>query len=259
MRADRAGALIVVDALARGVPAGDRLDVVHPRAASYLREGHLENALRELQLDPALARVCAAWPKAGKPALARFDALPSRVRFTTQLSQTLAYLAVVLLVELTVTGLLRSKVFLVIETMGRDFHVSGMLDVVAVAQGLVFLLLVPFLAWVLLGAVGWDRLPGWARQLRRAKEAALGAALADSGAPEDVRAAAHRDFRTLHEPGLGALELDELYFESKAGAEAALERFLVAVRVVGFSLLTLLALGLLLGVYGSLARFAWLG
>lgn len=257
MRDVRAGAILVVDALSRDVaPTG--LDALSPRAASNLRAGQLEQALCELELDRELARVGALWPKAGKPALARFDALPSHAHFLWRLAQTLAWVVLVLLVELAVLGVLRFKVFPVVEKMFGDFDLPAMLDVVALAQGAVFALLVPVVAWVLLGASGWDRLPGWGRLLLRAKEAALGAALVETGAPEDVRAAAHRGFRTLNEPTLGALELDEAYLEAKTGAEAALERFIVAVRLVSFALLSLLALGTLVGVYGSLARLAWL-
>lgn len=261
MTPQRAALLAVTDGLSRDLPVGPGLRAlsapVATAAALASEQGALARALDLLSVDAELGAVMAAWPKAARPLLARWEQLPSRKGFALRLALTLFYLGLVLGLQLVVVAVLDAKVVPVLEALGRDFSRSPLLDLLPLAEGLV-LLLFPVGLWLALGASGWKRLPGWGRHLQLAKEAALAAALCEAGAPEDVRASVQRDFLFLKDPVHGARELDVLFVEARADAERALERSLVATRLVGMALLSLLALATLLAVLGSISRLPWL-
>ncbi|MFZ5439871.1 MAG: hypothetical protein ACOZQL_07665 [Myxococcota bacterium] len=199
--------------------------------------------------------MCSLWPKAGRAALRRLDLLPSRAHLTARVAQTLGYLALLLGVQLVVLAVLRAKVLPILSAMQTDLHRE--FDPLPLVVAVCALASVPLLAWAGLGAAGWSRLPGWGRELLRAKEAALAAALAERAAPEDVRAVAHRRFRTLNQPDVGSLEFDELFHASRARGEQKLSRFLVSLRVVGITFASLIGLATLVSVYGTIARLSW--
>jgi hypothetical protein len=254
----RAALLLTAHALSRQEPVSERLrSLPFPearQAASEMDAGRLAGGLRFLGVDEGLGGVVARWPRALGPALRRLDSLPSVFLFRVHLAQTLGYFGLVLLVQLAVNAVLKAKV------LGVFHHMGGtdlFIDLSQAVIGLVFLVLLPVGLWVALGASGWARLPGWGRHLARASQAAAAAALVEAGAPEDVRAAARQDFRLLPTPASSAADLEELFLEARAQAERALTRFLVAVRVVGFTLLTLLALAIVLSVLGTVARLPW--
>lgn len=259
MTPTRAASLLLLEAVARDATPTE-LRSLHPGAARHFERGDLAASLVALGLDAELARACARWPRAGLPGLRRLEALPTGVAFVAQLTQVLAYFVLVAVLQSLVLAVLRAKVLPVLDGVAGDFrNTHGLLDVLSITVSLLCLAALPLGLWLLAGASGWHRLPGWGRELRRAKEAALAAALRETDAPEDARAAVHGTFRILRDPEAGTGELDELFYEAGAAAEAGLERFLAAARLVGLTLASLLALATLVAVYGTMARLPWLG
>jgi hypothetical protein len=109
-------------------------------------------------------------------------------------------------------------------------------------------------AWLAAGAPGSTRLPGWGGQRSRAREAVLAAALREAGAPPAAVAAHQRECRFLHGEGATVAELDAIAHASLAAAEVSHRRFTSAVRVVGFAVLTGLALATTATVYSTIAH-----
>jgi hypothetical protein len=253
----RAATLIAVDALAHGLPVGTELrEAGFAGAAAKADAGQLAAALFELDVEPEVARVAAAWPRAAKPVLDRFESLLVTSRFRLNLLQTLGYFTLVWAVQAVVGVVLDNKVLPTLELVNSQFHSPGWGDAQVVFHFLTMAVVAPVALWALLGASGWSRLPGWGRHLARAREAAVAAALQESEAPESVRAEVQRDFRQLNAPTLGQVELDAVFAEARASAERAINRFLITLRVVGLSVLTFSALGTLIAVYGSIATLA---
>lgn len=254
----RAALVLAAHALSREEPVSARLrslpfPAAH-QAAGQLDAGHLAAGLRHLGVEEGLGRVAARWPKALAPALRRLDSLPSVLQFRIHLAETLGYLGLVLMVQLAVNTVLKLKVLGIFHYMGVT---ELFVDLSQLIIGVVSLLMIPVGLWILLGASGWARLPGWGRHLARASEAAQASALLESGAPEDVRAAAAQDFRVLRSPASSSADLEELFLDARSDAERSMIRFLVAVRVAGFTLVTLLALAIVLSIYGTVARLPW--
>jgi hypothetical protein len=247
---------LTAEALTRDESVSERLRTLSlPAAREAAREfdaGALATGLRHLGLDPRLGRLVARWPKTLGPALRRFDQLPPLNQFRVHLAETVGYLGLVLLVQLIVKAALSAKVLPVFEKMGG----GGVLfvDLSQVVSTLLMWLLLPLGLWVFLGASGSPRLPGWGRQFERARAAAAVSALVEAGAPDDVRAEALREFVPLGSPPASAPELEELFLDASADTERALNRFLLQVRVVGFTLVTVQALVIVLSVYGFVAR-----
>ncbi len=221
------------------------------QAADDVDAGALARGLEGVGLEKNLAAVVALWPASLAPALRRFDQLPSVSQFRLLLGEALAWFMLVLLVQLLICVVLIRKVLpsLVDMGLGRD----GWLQYAPYAVSSLLVVLGSFGVWVLVSASGWKRVPGWGRHVQRAQEAAQLAALFESSAPEDVRALATQQFGVLRDPTLEAGELDELFLDACAEAERSSTRFLAAVRAVGYLILTLLALALVISVYGSLS------
>lgn len=259
MRAERAAVLLTASALSRDLSMSAALRALSSapahRAAAAIDAGKLAEGLGHLRLDPGLAALAVRWPKALGPALRRFDRLPAVNHFRLHLAETLGYFFVVLMVQLAANAVLALKVLPTFSKM--DPSVVLWLDLPQLAVELVTLLLIPLGLWVTMGASGWARLPGWGRHLARAREAAQAAALVEAGAPDDVRAEVTKRFGVLRSPSASPLDLDAQFEGACVDAERALQRFLIAIRVAGFTLLTLLALAMVLSVFATLSRLAW--
>lgn len=253
-----AAAVLVGDALERGLPAGTGLSAL-PLPASVARHaerGDLEALLRELTHDPLLGKVAVAWPKALAPALRRFEALPQRETFALHALQTAGYVFVVALIQLVMGAVLSLKVFPVLLKLHHDFDTPVALELSGVTSAVFLLGAIPVVLWLVGGASGWATLPGWGRALLRAKEAAVAAALVESQAPAEVRQAFFSKLKWVTAPALAGqvVDLDVVSQRSTADATRALARFLAASRTVSYALLTLNAIGLLASVYVTAAQ-----
>ncbi|MDP2269509.1 MAG: hypothetical protein Q8K32_02185 [Archangium sp.] len=246
----RAALLLSAEALALNQPLGETLRRLgHRRAADEVDSGALASGLRTLGLEKNLAVLVSLWPASLGPTLRRFDQLPSINQFRLLLGETLAWFTLVLLVQLSISLVLVHKVLPALVGMGAGR--AEWLQYAPHGVSLLLVLLGCFAVWALVGASDWTRLPGWGQHVQRAREAAQLAALFESAAPEDVRAQAIQRFVALRDPSLMAGELDELFLDACASAEVGSTRFLSALRAGGYLLLTLLALALVVAVYGS--------
>lgn len=226
-------------------------DPVARAAAQALDAGRLEHALRLIGLAPSLGALVTRWPSALAPALRRFDRLPSATPFRLHLGVTLAYFAMVLFVQQAVSAVFMKKVMPVFSQMGGS---SGVFFDLLEALGGLQCCLVPVVIWLVFGAAGWARLPGWGRHYARAQQYAQLAALLESGAPDDVRAQVLPRSGSLLQAAPSVAELDELFLDACARAERASERFVVSLRVGGLLILTTLALLLGLSLYTTISR-----
>jgi len=249
---------LVADSLARNLPADAQLDQlpVHRNVLAAAKSGSMGPLLRELGVDDDVAQLATLWPRALEPALVRLERLPAPFVFRLHLAQTAAYLFLVGALELAVIGVLGTKVFPVLATISKDFGLVAMLDVQRTASVLFMLGALPLAVWVALGLRGWHRLPGWGRDYARAREAWLTTALLDASPPEDVRSAWLAKAQWVKDATLVQVDLETLARESSSAAERGMARFVALVRVLGLALLTLNAAGVLLAVYGTVARLA---
>lgn len=252
-----AASWVVADALENDRNLREALEPLPvSRQIVHLASGpQLRRLVSALALGEDVAALTEKWPRVLAPALRRLEQLPQRFRFRLHLAQTLVYLTLVAILQAIVISIVTVKVFPVFERMGVDLEAPvDMLDWFSLTVGASLCLALPVGLWLVSGAVGWDRLPGWGRSLARAREASLAAALLESRPPDDVRLAWLGRARWVGEPSLAQVDLDALALESSAAAERAMWGFLTRVRVVGLGVLTLNALGLLASVYAFVAR-----
>lgn len=253
MTPQRAAVVMTVHALASdGSASGGLRALASPealRAAALLEAGQLAAGLRHLGVDPALGKMAELWPKALGPALARLESLPSTFHFRVQLGQTLVQFTLVAIVQVIVSLVLSRKAMPSLESTWWSQEAT------LLGAGLFTLTCVPFIIWVMWGAVGWQRLPGWGRHFARAKEAALAAAVSETHAPEQVRANLMSGFRVLRAHG-GAIstDFDDIFHSARIDALRAQDRFLTAFRVIGFTFLTVSAAAMAMGIYGRLPQ-----
>lgn len=256
MNRRRLAQLLVGHALAEGTPAGVVLRTSRgPGAAAAAAEvdaGHLRDGLVLAQLDPVLAALAAAWPTALRPAQRRLAAMPSRRLLQIPLLQTLSYLVLLSMLQAVVLELLDDKVlpaFLAMMPHVPPEHVAP----VAAVRGVVVVALV--VLPVLIGIVQWApiRVPGLGLHLLTAREAAIAAALDESGAPADVRAGVAASFRGLSPGHATAAELDRVAEQRVAAAVVAHQRVATAARVLGLGVLVVGALVITATLYQFVA------
>ncbi len=232
--------LLAAEAVAQGQPLPD---VPELRVARQLAStGQLEAALERLAMGADYARTVARWPPAASLARRRLDALPTGAPLVAALLQTVLYTGFVLLVVLAVRGVLVTQVLPKLPGAPAPALLSSL-------GALPVLLALGLLAvWLWTGARGWHRLPGWSRHLREARAAALLSALHETGAPDDVRAAC------ATYPGdttmTSAVSLEVRAHEAASRALLAMSRFVTASRVALYALLLVVAVDVVLSVYG---------
>lgn len=255
MTPNEAAKVLIADSLERGLPLADGLSDV--KGIGFLhsaaQSGKVREVLTSLSVDAEVAAVAERWPRALAPTLRRLEEIPGGFASGLHVAQTGAYVFFIAVVQLVVGSALRAKVLPVFFGMAKDFALPS-LDVADSLATVFLVLLVPLFAWLVAGAVGWRRLPGWGRELERAKQAALGAALLESGAPDDVRLAFFSSQKWLGDGSLDAVDLDTVRARSIAAAEVKLQRFVVMARVVSLAVLTLNALSILSVIYVTIAR-----
>ncbi len=262
MTSARLAQLLVAHALAESEPLGAVLrslpGIAARRAASAAEAGRLERALRLVDYPADLAQLALRWPAALRPALDRLTRLPPALLFQAPLLQVLGYFVVVAVLQLSAVLMLQTKVLptlAVIPNSGLDPSASFFL-VVAAGDVALTALAAALAIWATRAGPVGGRLLQWLRPLARAREASLAAALHDAEAPEDVRNAFLGSCKVLRGRLANRREFDLVIEQSMSRAEAAHQRFVTAVRVVGYAALTCFALVALLGIYQALARFA---
>ncbi len=252
--------LLAGHALAEERPLGPLLRALPSprarRAAARAEAGDLADALDVLDLPADLVALATAWPGALRPAQRRLAAIPSTRLLQLPLVETLLYVGglaglqwmVFLLVELKIEPTLHEMGV----EMGHDLGVGQLMQFGLIPLG-VLAAVVLVLLGILVGVPDPARLPGWGAHLRRAREAALAAALAEAGAPLEIRTALAADFRRLRMFDGSAAELDLVATQALSDTSAAHQRLVAAVRVVGFSVLALVAVLITAGIYGAIA------
>lgn len=261
MTPQSAATVLVADALERGLPIDDGLSSVRgiPRIEVAAKRGDVSEVLKRLSVDELLIQVAQLWPRAFAPALRRCEALPGSARFSVHVLQTASYVFFLALVQVAIGAVLTKKVYPVLEAMGRDYGTPSALAVSMTTAAVFALGMVPLVVWLAAGATGWERLPGWGRELRRAKEAAIAAAVLESQPPDDVRLQFYARVKWLGDATLDPVDLSLLAEQAAVDAERALARFLTAARFVSLGLLTLNAFGMLASVYVTLAHLSGVG
>lgn len=261
MTPQHAATVLVADALERGLPASDGLSAlaISPRVAVAAKKGDVNATLEALNVDPVLRQVALAWPKAFAPALRRFEALPHKGVFTFHVLQTAGYVVLVAMLQFLIGAVMAVRVHPVLAQMGADFGLVSYVHVATTIATVCVLAMLPLVGWLLAGGNGWARFPGWGRELQRAKEAAIAAAVVESSPPDDVRLAFYSKLQWLGDATLDPVDLSLLAERATADADRALAKYLALTRVVALGLLTLNALGMLAGVYVSLAQLAGVG
>ncbi len=226
-------------------------------AAAHARAGRLAPTLRTLGFSPSQVQLATLWPRALLEATRLGASLPSRAQLLWPLLQVALYLGLLGLLEAGVLAVLRLKVLPVLAQVARTTHVPGpeLLETVSPLLGIILLGVLGYGAW---GAAGVAKVPGWARHLARAREAAGAIALLQAGAPEVARAAWRAACpwlgRTAHL--LRADDLRTAMDAEGALAELKMQAFVARFRLMGLLGLIAFATLVLLDVYRTLS---WLG
>ena len=238
----RRAQVVCIESLAAGVPPNVP---EFSEVSRQLRIGALDKALATLSLPGDFAAVVSRWPLAASAAWRRVEALPAQLPLAMSLMQTAAYGVFIFGFERLVWSLLELKVFKAMPFGGVWFDIGGLL---------VELAAVLFIALGMLGVgqlSGWRWVSPWRRHLDRARAFALLAALRETNAPDDVRAACSA-LLPVASPAPRAASLDQLVTEHATRAASSMERAAALLRTVMYVMLLVGALGISLALYGSL-------
>lgn len=238
----RRAQVVCIESLAAGVPAKVP---GFSEVSRQLRGGALDKALVALGFPGDFAAVISRWPLAASAAWRRVEALPAQLPLAMSLMQTAAYGAFIFGLERTVWWMLTLKVF---SAMPFD---GAWLDL---GSSLVELAALLFIALGVLGVgqlSGWRWLSPWRRHLDRARAFALLAALRETNAPDDVRAACVALLPAVS-PETRATSLEQLVAEHASRAAVSMERAAALERTAMYVMLLVGALGISLSLYGSL-------
>lgn len=248
MNRRRLTVLLVGHALAEDTSAGTALRDAGISgglaAAAEADAGRLGSALRATHLGPQLGPLAEAWPSAVRAADRRLRRIPSSLVVQAQLLQTLVYLLAIALLQAMVLQVLSDKVrpsFLYFDVGAAD----GKWFMVELVRQLVLLGLPLLFAAIVATVVLPPLVPKVAGPLRRARQAAVAAALIETGAPADVR----RSFRGSTMDHATVEDLDRVFEASLTRSERAQRRVVVFVRAAGLGSLSLTALLTTMAVY----------
>jgi hypothetical protein len=254
MRRDRLISLTVGHALAADAPLGPALRALGLTEAAALADaGVLHEALRIAGLRGSLGELAGVFPAAVLPAARRLGLLPGVLGFQGPLLQLLVYLGCGILGLRLGQRLLHAQVLPALAEMTAqppdDIASLSTLAVLAAA-----VIGVPVVGALLLSLAGSPRLPGWGRALRVAREAALAAALWESGAPATLRNRLSATFLDPEVAGRDAADADRRAAAALGLARHNHARFVSAMRIAGLGALTLYAFATLAEIYGLLAQ-----
>lgn len=250
--------LLVAHALAEGEPLGPLLRSLG-LIATAAEAGRLGDSLRGLGIPADLAQLGERWPAAVRPALGRLARIPPALTLQVPLLQLVGYFVLIAVTQLGALWLSQLHVLPSLAAVGAD-PAMGDTDVVLRLYLLLDVVLLGSLALLFVGCVAVitradsPTFPGGGRHTLHAREAALAAALLDSGAPAEVRNDIASSFQVLRGVGPTAGELDLVFDHALERAGAARQRFVSLVRVVGLGILTLTALAATASMYVLVAR-----
>ena len=262
MKRRRLTELLVAHALTEGTSVGLALrqsgGPLAIAGAAKADAGQLLDALRTARITEGQALLAEAWPAAAVAALRRLDRLPDLRVKQAQLQEVLAYLFVVAGIQAAALALLSSAV--VEEGYGAmgaglgsalGWFPAVIVSLLALEAGLV----------AAASVVVWrpESVPGWGRARRRARGAALAAAMQEAGAPSELWRTA-TDAADESAPVLATeAELQLLFETALASEEAGHQRLLAGVRAVGLGLLAAVAAATTVAVYSLQAALAGIG
>jgi hypothetical protein len=255
--------LLVGHAVAEGSAVADALRVSRApqarAAAAAVQAGNLKAGLLLAGLPPEQARLADLWPPALGPAQRRLRPIPSPLVSLAPTLATLGYLMVIGLLQAAVLSMLSIKVLPSMVEMTGFIGRAHVFDSMPLAEiGLQVLLGVLVLMFGVL-AFAPHRVPGWGRHRIRAREAALGAALHEAGAPPEVWRAFASSLAALGSEHASQEELDGVMEQALGHAEAS-ERWTTSIlRGVGLGALGVVAFVTTVGIYQWLGLLAEMG
>lgn len=254
MRRDRLISLTVGQALAADAPVGPALRALDLAEAATLADaGALTEALRRAGLPAPLVVLATHFPPAVLPAARRLGLLPGAIRFQAPLLQLLFYLGLSTLGLQATQRVLHAYVLPTFAEMTVQ-PVQSITSLSTLGALAALVLGAPVLGALLLSASGSPRSPGWGRALRVSREAALAAALWESGAPAPLRNRLAANFLDPEAMGRNAADADRRATAALGLAHRSHARFVSAMRMGGLGALTLYAFGTLAEVYDFLAK-----
>lgn len=244
--------LLVGHALAEDTPAGAALREAGLAedlgAAGEANAGRLGSALRGVHLGSHLQVLADAWPASVRAADRRLRRIPSSFVMQVQLVEVLLYLFLIVVLQFAATSVLTAKVgpaFLYGQVGSADEHWFLVELAYELTRVMIPMLLAGLVAAVLLPVL----IPRVASPLRRAREAAMAAALVETGAPPEVRRIVAQGFRKGPPPEATVADLDRVFEASLTRSRQAQAQVVASVRTVGLAAVVFTALLTTMGVY----------
>lgn len=226
-------------------------------AASDLEAGLLDAGLRRAGVTGELARVAATWPAAAEPVIRRLNRLPSLLQVAFPLLEEVSYLSLVAVVQILLLVVLQARALPALaEYLEYCEHAPTIIPLgLLMAASAVFLVFIAVLLplGVRLALRGQFGPLSWRRHLDRAREAALLAALLETGAPAEVRADLVAACHTLSGPVDSVEALDLVGTESVSRARETIARLASALLFGSVTWLAAVTLGATWTVYHTLA------
>ncbi len=253
--------LLTGHALADDVPLAPVLEKLNRpsarRAARAAQAGQLQRSLELVGIPADLVDLTLRWPAALRPSLKRLEVLPPAPVYQGPLLQVLGVMMVLATLQLLIGALLHTKVMPSLVLMGVEMGSQQLSGLGPIFLGDVVVLGVAVLLtlWAMNDRWAVRERRSWRAHLLRARQACLLAAMHDAAAPVDVRNAVAQSLARLDGRGADTVELELVIQQALATAEAAHRRLIITLRVVGYGLLTALALLMLVQVYHRVALF----
>jgi hypothetical protein len=227
-------------------------------AAAAADQGALREALRIAGVDEDVAAMGALWPSATRVTSELLARLPSTARLLLPLVQVAGYLLIVVLVQAVVIAVVRRKALAGVMGQLLEAELAPPLLVWDLAVLVAGLGVVGLFVYAVVAMMGLKGMPGWGRALARAREATLLAALVQTNAPSEVVTSWLGRASLLRPIGPHVSADDALLIarDCAVHAEAGMTRVVSTVRIVGFGVLALIALGITLDVYRAVAALS---
>lgn len=256
MKRGRLTELLVAHAATEGTSVGVALRQSGGPAAiagaSQVDAGQLLAGLRTARVEAGLAQLAEAWPAAADAARRRLDRLPDLRVKQAQLQEVLAYLFLVAGLQLLAALAMSSPLLADVTTALGPPAEGGLrwLFVLAIVLSVVEVALV-----VASGLVSRrpGLVPGWGGARRRARGAALAAAMQEAGAPAGLQAQVLEAAGGIAPSFATAAELELVLETALASEQAGHARLIAWVRGAGLGALAAAAAITTVAVYQTIA------